>query len=111
MASTSAFNDGRWHHVVLQRGGGRFRMIVDGAEVAVAAAPLGSVSAGGAEFGIDGVHIGQRVDGADRWHGALDEVRVYRRALPRGQLDAIRAVNRPIGAGLELRLPLDGVGR
>ncbi|CAM04403.1 neuraminidase [Saccharopolyspora erythraea NRRL 2338] len=111
IASTSAFNDGRWHHVVLQRGGGRFRMIVDGAEVAVAAAPLGSVSAGGAEFGIDGVHIGQRVDGADRWHGALDEVRVYRRALPRGQLDAIRAVNRPIGAGLELRLPLDGVGR
>ena len=109
IASTTAFNDGQWHHLVLQRGGGRFRMLVDGAEVAGKNAPLGSVTAGGAEFGMDGVHIGQRVDGADRWRGELDETRIYRKALPDSQLEAIRLENKPIGTGLELRLPLDEV--
>ncbi|WP_344679681.1 sialidase family protein [Saccharopolyspora taberi] len=109
IASTAAFNDGQWHHIALQRGGGRFRMLVDGAEVAGKDAPLGSVSAGGAEFGIDGVHIGQRVDGANRWLGALDETRIYRKALPDSQLEAIRLDNRPVDTALELRLPLDEV--
>ncbi|SCG53308.1 sialidase-1 [Micromonospora echinaurantiaca] len=109
VASAQAYNDGNWHHVVLQRVDGRLVLQVDGAEVAAAEVPPGSVTAG-KEFGVTGIHLGQRVDGADRFHGTLDEVRLYRRALSPTELDLIRERNLPIGGGLGLRLPLETVG-
>ena len=71
--STSAYNDGLWHHVILQRAHGSLRLLVDGVQVAAAAAPDGSVTAG-KEFGVQGIQVGQRVDGADRFDGSVDEV-------------------------------------
>ena len=102
--SASAYNDDQWHHVVLQRVGGKLRLVVDGAEVGSATAPAGSVTAG-KEFGVQGIHVGQRVDGVNRFQGALDEVRVYRRALTDGELAQIRETNRPITNRLGLALP------
>ena len=64
--SAQSYNDGQWHHVVLQRAKGRLRLLVDGAEVAAADAPPGSVTAG-QEFGVQGLHVGQRIDGVDRF--------------------------------------------
>lgn len=107
--SASAYNDDQWHHVVLQRVGGKLRLLVDGAEVGSATAPAGSVTAG-KEFGVQGIHVGQRVDGVNRFHGALDEVRVYRRALTDGELQQIREQNKPIINRLGLDLPFDKVG-
>ncbi|GAA4451411.1 sialidase family protein [Phytohabitans houttuyneae] len=104
VASTAAYNDGAWHHVALRRGDGRLALLVDGVEVASAAAPPGSVTAG-KEFGVQGIHIGQRVDGADRLRGTVDEVRVYRRALSGTELRLVREWNAPIGGQLGLRLP------
>jgi sialidase-1 len=106
--SAQAYNDGQWHHVVLQRAHGKLRLLVDGAEVAAATAPPGSVTAG-QEFGVQGLHVGQRVDGVDRFRGDLDEVRLYRRGLSATELDAVRQRNLPIGGGLGLRLPLESV--
>ncbi|TDC05804.1 neuraminidase [Nonomuraea longispora] len=107
--SASAYNDGQWHFVVLQRTGGELRLLVDGQEVSSAAAPAGSVTLG-KEFGVEGVHVGQRLDGADRFRGTMDEVRVYRRALTAAELDLIRQRNLPVGGRLGLRLPFDRVG-
>ncbi|MFD0575578.1 LamG domain-containing protein [Dactylosporangium darangshiense] len=104
--SASAYNDGQWHHVVLQRDGGTLRLAVDGGTVAEAAAPPGSVTAG-KEFGVYGIHIGQRVDGADRFVGTVDDVRVYRRALSAAELTLVRERNLPIGGELGLRLTFD----
>jgi sialidase-1 len=108
ISSTGAYNDGAWHHVVLQRVDGRFVLRVDGAEVASAAAPRGSVTAG-KEFTIDGIHIGQRLDGADRFLGAIDDVRIYRRALSPEELDLVRERGTPIGGRLVLWLEFETI--
>ncbi|MET7332168.1 sialidase family protein [Nonomuraea sp. NPDC005650] len=106
--SPSAYNDGQWHFVALQRVRGELRLLVDGVQVSSAAAPAGSVTLG-KEFGVEGLHIGQRIDGVDRFRGSLDEVRLYRRALTDAELDLIRQWNLPIGGRLGLRLPFDQV--
>jgi sialidase-1 len=106
--SAGAYNDGQWHHVVLQRADGRFALRVDGVEVASTVVPPGSVT-DGKEFGVQGIHIGQRVDGVDRFHGTLDDVRVYRRALTPAELDLVRLWNLPVGGRLGLWLPLENV--
>lgn len=106
--SPGAYNDGQWHFVALQRASGELRLSVDGVQVSSAAVPGGSLTLG-KELGLDGIHIGQRLDGADRFRGTLDEVRVYRRALSGAELDLIRQRNLPIGGRLGLRLPFDTV--
>ncbi|GAB3921737.1 hypothetical protein GCM10029976_009210 [Kribbella albertanoniae] len=102
--STSSYNDNQWHHVVLQRSNGKLRLLVDGTEVGSATAPPGSVTAG-KEFGVQGIHIGQRIDGANRFRGNLDEVRVYRRALSPTELTQIRERNSAVHPALGLSLP------
>ncbi|MDX3003218.1 LamG domain-containing protein [Kribbella solani] len=106
--SASAYNDDAWHHVVLQRANGKLRLLIDGTEVGSATAPPGSVTAG-KEFGVQGIQVGQRVDGANRFQGTVDEVRVYRRALTDAELTAIRETNKPIRSKLGLDLPLNQV--
>jgi sialidase-1 len=107
--SGSAYNDNTWHHVVLQRADGKLRLLIDGVEAGTANAPAGSVTAG-KEFGIRGLHVGQRVDGANRFQGSLDEVRVYRRALSDAELQRIRETNQPIVNQLGLALPFSTIG-
>ncbi|MEO3803059.1 sialidase family protein [Nonomuraea sp. B1E8] len=107
--SPSAYNDGQWHFVALQRERGELRLLVDGVQVSSAPVPAGSLTLG-KEFGLDGIHVGQRLDGADRFRGTLDEVRVYRRALTGAELDLIRERNLPVGGRLGLWLPFDHVG-
>ena len=106
--SAGAYNDGQWHHVVLQRVDGRFVLSIDGVEVGNTALPPGSVTEG-KEFGVVGIHLGQRVDGVDRFHGTLDEVRVYKRALTPEELQLIRLRNLPIEGRLGLWLPMESV--
>ncbi|MEV5963659.1 sialidase family protein [Kribbella sp. NPDC051952] len=106
--SASAYNDDQWHHVVLERAAGQLRLLVDGVQVGSAAAPPGSVTAG-KEFGVQGIHVGERIDGENRFQGAVDEVRVYRRALSASELDQIRLTNKPIRSKLGLDLPFSSV--
>ena len=102
------YNDGQWHFLVLQRKSGRFSLSVDGQETVATAAPAGSVTAG-KELAIDGVHVGQRLDGVHRFRGSIDEVRVHARALTKSQIESIQQFNKPIKSGLRLWLRLDRI--
>jgi sialidase-1 len=93
--------DGRWHHVVLRRGGGRLTLLVDGTATSTAGVS-GSLSRN-SPFG---AHIGQRMDGRAFFTGTIDEVRVWNRALSDAELGAPQA---PYG-GTVLWLPMDRVG-
>ncbi|WP_158839620.1 sialidase family protein [Saccharothrix deserti] len=105
VASTQAYDDQDWHHVVLQRSAGRLLLWVDGAQVASGPAVAGSVS----ERVSFQIQVGQRLDNAQRFHGTLDEVRLYTRALSAAELDRVRLTNADVRDGQVLRLPLDVV--
>ncbi|GHB16134.1 neuramidase [Streptomyces viridiviolaceus] len=97
-----AYNDGRWHRLALRRGGGRLTLSVDGTTVSAADVP-GSVSRN-SPFG---VHIGERVDGRARFTGAIDEVRVWDRALTDEEIAA--GGPGPAARSSVLWLPMDRV--
>ncbi|MFC9126171.1 exo-alpha-sialidase [Streptomyces sp. NPDC057099] len=97
-----AHNDGRWHHLALRRGGGKLTLLLDGAPLTTTDVP-GSVSRN-SPFG---VHIGQRMDSRAFLSGAVDDVRVWNRALSDEELASGAA-----GADAEgtvLWLPMDQV--
>ncbi|SFG62988.1 sialidase-1 [Actinopolymorpha cephalotaxi] len=83
-------------------------MWVDGVQVAAATSPAGSVTEG-KEFGVQGIHIGERVDGTSRFRGSLDEVRVYRRALSPSEITRLYETNLSGRRGLALWLPFERV--
>ncbi|WP_320781040.1 exo-alpha-sialidase [Streptomyces sp. CRN 30] len=95
-----ARDDGRWHRAVLRRGDGRLSLFLDGERADTADVP-GSVSRTSAF----GVHVGARMDGRAHFAGALDDVRVWGRALDDEEI----ADGRPSGGGTVLWLPLDRV--
>ncbi|MFG3249565.1 exo-alpha-sialidase [Streptomyces sp. NPDC048187] len=98
-----ALNDGQWHHLALRRGGDRLTLFVDGSAVADAADVPGSVSRN-SPFG---VHVGERMDGRARLTGAVDDVRVWNRALTDGEIAA--GAPPSATASTVLHLPLDRV--
>ncbi|MFD5073366.1 exo-alpha-sialidase [Streptomyces sp. NPDC058371] len=102
--TTSAYNDGQWHHLALRRGGGRLTLFVDGTALSTADVP-GSASRN-SPFG---VHIGQRMDSRAFFSGGIDEVRVYDRALSDEELTAVRTRNAPVTRDTVLWLPMDRV--
>jgi sialidase-1 len=102
------YNDGQWHHLALVRDAGRLSLSVDGGTPVTAPDVPGSVS----RTSTFGVHAGQRPDITQRMTGALDEVRVYDRALTALELRVIRetnAVSASPGRAPVARLPLDTV--
>lgn len=108
ISSPQAYNDGAWHHLALQRVGNQLTMYVDGASVATGPTPPGAPT-NGREFGLHGLYIGQRLDGANRWAGALDEFRLYDRALTTEELDRIRFDTDAIVDGLRLNLRFNAI--
>jgi sialidase-1 len=97
-----AHNDGRWHHLVLRRGGGQLTLFLDGTPVSTPDVP-GSVSRN-SPFG---VHIGQRMDSRAFLTGAIDDVRVWNRALSDRELGA--GTKGAATRGTVLWLPMDRV--
>ncbi|MER7394918.1 sialidase family protein [Streptomyces sp. NPDC000151] len=104
-AVAGAANDGRWHHLALRRSDDRLSLTVDGVHTTSVADVPGSVS----RNDTFGVHLGQKPDARAYFTGALDEVRVYGRALSDRELAAVREQNAPAAAPAVLRLPLDRV--
>ena len=105
--TTGAYNDGRWHHLALRRGGGRLTLFVDGEKSDSADVP-GSVSRN-SPFG---VHIGQRMDGRAFFTGAIDDVHVWDRALGDAESADGRGLSTSDAGNLEgtvLWLPMDRV--
>ncbi|MGW0629566.1 exo-alpha-sialidase [Streptomyces sp. NPDC002758] len=102
VSTTGAYNDGRWHHLVLRRGGGQLTLFIDGTQSTVADVS-GSVSRN-SPFG---VHIAQRMDSRAFFAGAIDEVHVWDRALTDTELSDPKALRST--ADTVLWLPLDHV--
>ncbi|MFC9679141.1 exo-alpha-sialidase [Streptomyces sp. NPDC056948] len=97
-----AHNDGRWHHLALRRGGGELTLFLDGTPLTTADVP-GSVSRN-SPFG---VHIGQRMDSRAFLSGAIDDVRVWNRALSDRELAS--GASGAAAEGTVLWLPMDQV--
>jgi hypothetical protein len=79
------YADDEWHHVALTRGGDTVTLYLDGEPVADASNLVGSVSSNARE----GVHIGQRPDGANPLAGTVDETYLYDRALTAAEIAAL----------------------
>ncbi|MFI8965753.1 exo-alpha-sialidase [Streptomyces sp. NPDC053493] len=79
VAVPGAFNDPAWHLVVLTREGQQLRLSVDGVTAVSAAGrnASGAITPAGPPV----LRVGTRPDGADRFTGALDEIRLFARAL------------------------------
>ncbi|MEI5097568.1 sialidase family protein [Streptomyces sp. PmtG] len=107
LSAPGAHNDGEWHHVVLRRGGGQLTLFLDGTELTRQDVP-GTVSRN-APFG---VHVGQRMDSRAHFSGAIDDVRVYRRALSDEEVARVGQGHRTRGAVTHdtvVWLPMDRV--
>ncbi|QEU90446.1 sialidase family protein [Streptomyces kanamyceticus] len=102
--TTGAYNDGQWHHIALRRGAGQLTLFLDGTAISTADVP-GSVSRN-SPFG---VHVGQRMDSRAHFTGAIDDVRVYDRALSDGEVDTLRTTDAPVTRDTVIRLPMDRV--
>ncbi|MFD9905505.1 exo-alpha-sialidase [Streptomyces sp. NPDC059063] len=107
LSTGGAYNDGAWHHIALRRGGGQLTLFVDGTPLTRADVP-GTVSRN-SPFG---VHVGQRMDSRAHFTGAIDDVRVFDRALGDDELAALGSPDRARGAVTRdtvVWLPLDRV--
>ncbi|GAA2573238.1 exo-alpha-sialidase [Streptomyces sp. LARHCF252] len=100
--TAGAHNDGRWHHMALRRGGGKLTLFLDGKPLATTDVP-GSVSRN-SPFG---VHVGQRMDSRAFLSGAIDDVRVWNRALSDEELAS--GASGAAAKGTVLWLPMDQV--
>ncbi|MFH8366876.1 exo-alpha-sialidase [Streptomyces sp. NPDC018031] len=110
VGTARAYNDGQWHHAALIRSGGRLTLTVDDAPAVSVADVPGTVS----RTSVFGVHLGQGLDSRSQLSGALDDVRVYGRALTGAELRLIREDNAPLDgkdSRVVFRLPLDRVQR
>ncbi|AZQ32299.1 laminin G [Streptomyces cyaneochromogenes] len=104
VSTTAAHNDGRWHHLALRRGGGRLTLFIDGSPISTADV-AGSVSRN-SPFG---VHIGQRMDSRAFFTGAIDEVRLWNRALTDAELTRVRQTNTGPSSNTVVWLPMSQV--
>lgn len=92
----AAVFNGQWHLVAGTYDGAAARLYVDGVPVgapAPAPPPLKYALGGGSSFYVDGYPVDACVLGVngDDWPGAIDEVRVYDRALSASELSRLAA--------------------
>ena len=85
--------------MALERSGGQLRILVDGAVAASGPDSPGSVT----QTVSFQLWLGERLDGAQHLSGALDDSRLFRRALSTADLTAVRAGKPVSGAVMELR--------
>lgn len=105
--TTGAYNDGEWHHIALRRGGRQLTLSVDGTPISTADVPGTVTRTSGYGF-----HVGQRVDSRAHFTGAIDEVRVYDRALSDAELAGLGrdgAAKAPVTRDTVAWLPMDHI--
>lgn len=93
LSASNSLNDGQWHHIAAVYDGNQLntRLYVDG----VLQAEKNNVTATTPRF--DDFRIGGKNDGGETFHGSLDEIRIYDRALSSDEVQQLFST--PIGAG------------
>jgi len=85
--STTAINDGTWHHVALTRdaSGGETRVYVDGTLESTGSTPTGTIGNAFESIG----RIEDTGGSAEYFRGDIDEVRIYDRVLDESDVQAV----------------------
>ncbi|MEU4668078.1 sialidase family protein [Amycolatopsis sp. NPDC023774] len=104
VTTKQAYDDQQWHHLALERTGGRLEIWVDGVLAASGPDSPSSVS----ETVLFQLQLGGRLGGANHFAGSLDDARLYRQALTESEVDAV-AAGRTVWPGPVVQLPLDRV--
>ncbi|MEU9720244.1 sialidase family protein [Streptomyces sp. NPDC047976] len=106
LTAATRTDDDAWHHVVLQRKGTRLELSVDGAPPATT--ELAPDRMDFRPAGAFTVHLGTQPDYKAFYAGALDDVRVYGRALSANDTARLRAGN-DLTDQLRVHLPFDRI--
>ena len=86
IASSGNLSTGTWHHAAAVYDGSAMRLYLDGVEVG-SRSKSGPLDTNGAV----GAWIGGNPDGSRYWDGAIDDVRIYDRALSASEIAALHA--------------------
>lgn len=107
VTTTAAIHDGQWHHVAAVRDGASGRIFIDGV--------LAAEAAGTAPKALEPLAVCVGADCRDNiayLNGALDDVRIYRRALNAQELTAVMAYSPAslpdMNVSFDDRLPVGG---
>ncbi len=91
-ATDASIEDGQWHHVTLVRSGSDARLYLNGGLLG-GAVSVGSdqldIDAGGLVFGQDQDAVGGGFAADESWAGAMDNLRIYSRALTAAEIQAV----------------------
>ncbi|MFD7324282.1 LamG-like jellyroll fold domain-containing protein [Streptomyces sp. NPDC059875] len=116
-ATTPAFGDNAWHHLVLTRKGAEIKLAVDGIDPAVKTLEVGRL-APWRKDDVQGIRLGDKldtgtgaIDANDGFTGTIDEFRVYREALEQTQWPALRGAEpeKVAPGSLKAHLPFEVV--
>lgn len=96
-ATDARIEDGDWHHVTLTRAGTAARLYLDGVQLGGAVAMGGDaldIDPGGLVFGQDQDVVGGAFAANESWAGAMDNLRIYGRALSASEAALVAAETR-----------------
>lgn len=77
-SAAAGFGDNAWHLVTIRRSGNTLELLVDNNR---SSGPVAGSLTYGDTFAVDGIRLGVKPDGTNRFKGTLDEFRIHRRAL------------------------------
>lgn len=77
-------NNALWHHVAMVYDGNYIRLYVDGHEVKSGTCPLAVT--GTTAISSTNIYIGKQADGTTTFPGDIDEIKIYGKALTRGEI-------------------------
>jgi len=90
----STIEDGEWHHVTVTRSGTTGRLYLGGTQlgnpITVNGATL-DIDPDGLIFGQDQDEVGGRFEADEAWAGAMDNLRIYNRALSASEVELVAA--------------------
>jgi subtilisin family serine protease len=95
--STAGLEFNRWYHIVAVREGTEMSVYIDGQLAVRASATIRDVSTPMDVFiGVDGKHFSHDVGSKCFFDGAMDDMRIYRRALSGAEITALYSEGTPI---------------